>query len=112
MSSWFISPWEAVRFSLEAQRLIALQLFPFAPRQEQRHQEAASDDKSAFVTPQNIGSPAHGSVPPQAKKTLQPRTVAAASNAAKVIRRTRKTKAFKTKALKTGRKGNGNRKRA
>jgi hypothetical protein len=32
MSSWFISPWEATRFSLEAQRQIALLFFPFASR--------------------------------------------------------------------------------
>jgi hypothetical protein len=71
MSSWFISPWEAVRFSLEAQRLIALQFFPFAPRQEQRRQEVASDDKSLFVTRQNIGSSAAVAAPPRSRKTVQ-----------------------------------------
>jgi hypothetical protein len=49
MSSWFISPWEVARVSLEAQRLIALQFFPFAPRKEQPHQEEASGDKKAAV---------------------------------------------------------------
>jgi hypothetical protein len=106
MSPWFISPWEAVRVSLEAQRLIVLQFFPFAPRQEQRRQEAAlSDDKSAFVTAQNIGSSAHVAIPSQSKNTLQGRTVAA-TNATEVIRKTRKTKEAKGR-----RKSNGTRKR-
>ena len=56
MSLWFISPWEAARFALEAQRLIAVQFFPFASRQTNNDakivtsQEVASDDKSPFVT--------------------------------------------------------------
>ena len=49
MSSWFISPWEAARFSLEAQCLIALQFFPFAPRKGQPHQEEASGNRKAVV---------------------------------------------------------------
>jgi hypothetical protein len=47
MSSWFISPWDTVRFSLEAQRLIALQFFPYAPLKEQTHQEER--DRKAVV---------------------------------------------------------------
>jgi hypothetical protein len=36
MSSWFISPWEAARLSLEAQRQVASLFFPYAspPRDE------------------------------------------------------------------------------
>src|ERR1700732_5411991 len=56
MSSWFISPWEVARFSLEAQRLIALQFFPFVPRKEQPPQEEASGNRKA-VEP-GIGSAA------------------------------------------------------
>jgi hypothetical protein len=105
MSLWFISPWEAVRFSLEAQRLIALQFFPFATRQEQRREEVALDDKTTFVTPQNIGSLPHGAIPPRSSKIIQARTVAA-RNATEVIR-----KASKSKRVK-GRRTSKNRKRA
>ena len=97
MSSWFISPWEAVRFSLEAQRLIALQFFPFAPRKEQPHQEEASGDKKAVVP--GLGSSADLPLPPRSRETVQARTVAA-SNAADVIRKAtgiRKIKSSKRK---------------
>jgi hypothetical protein len=77
MSSWFISPWEVARFSLEAQRLIALQFFPFAPRKEQPHQEEASGDKKAVVP--GIGSAADLPIQPRARDTVQARTVAARS---------------------------------
>ena len=55
MTLWFISPWEAARFALEAQRLIAVQFLPFASRQTNNDakivtsQEVASDDKNPFV---------------------------------------------------------------
>jgi hypothetical protein len=75
MSSWFISPWEAARFSLEAQRFIALQFFPFAPRKEQLHQEEASSDKKAVVL--GLGSSADLPMPPRSRETVQARTVAA-----------------------------------
>ena len=71
MSSWFISPWDAVRFSLEAQRLIALQFFPAQTHQEER-------DKKAVVP--GLGSSADLPTPPQARETvLRARTVAARS---------------------------------
>jgi hypothetical protein len=105
MSLWFISPWEAARFSLEAQRQIALLFFPFASRQEQRRLEMASDDNSRVVTQQDIGSPADVAIPPRSRKTAQPRTVAA-RNAAEVIR-----KATGTRKLKSSKRPRKNDKR-
>ena len=70
MSSWFISPWDAVRFSLEAQRLIALQFFPAQTHQEER-------DKKAVVPA--LGSSADLPTPPRASETVRARTVAARS---------------------------------
>ena len=83
MSSWFISPWEAVRFSLEAQRRIALQFFPFAPVRT-THQEEASGDIKAVVP--GLGSSADLPIPPRSRETVQARTVPA-RNATDVIRK-------------------------
>jgi hypothetical protein len=102
MSSWFISPWEAARFSLEAQRQIALLFFPLASRQERRRVEVA-DDKSPFVTHQDIGSSADLAIPPRSRKTAQARTVAA-RNATEVIRKATRTR--KIKSSKRQRKSN------
>ena len=107
MSSWFMSPWEAARFSLEAQRLFALQFFPFAPRKEQPAHEVASDDKNAVVP--GLGSSADLPIPPRSRETVQARTVAA-RNATEVIRKATGTR--KTKGVKGKRKSNTNRKRA
>jgi hypothetical protein len=53
MVSWFISPWEAARFSMEAQRLIALQFFGFAfPKAQPNKQsceERSSGEENATV---------------------------------------------------------------
>jgi hypothetical protein len=95
MSSWFISPWEAARFSLEAQRQIALLFFPLASRQERRRVEVASDDKSPFVTHQDIDSSADLAIPPRSRKTAQARTVAA-RNATEVIRKATRTRKIKS----------------
>jgi hypothetical protein len=75
MSSWFMSPWEAVRFSLEAQRLIALQFLPFVPHKEQTHREEASGNA---VVP-GLGSSTDLRIPPRSRKTVRARTVAARS---------------------------------
>jgi hypothetical protein len=116
MSSWFISPWEAARFALEAQRLIAVQLFPFAPRQNNNDakivtsQEVASDDKSPFVTRQaglNTGSSAEVAIPPRSRKSIQARTVAA-RNPTEVIRKATGTR--KTNGVKGKRKSKAKRK--
>jgi hypothetical protein len=61
MSSWFISPWEAVRLSLEAQRLIAVQFFPFGPRRGQTHQEETTRDIKVVVP--GLGSSADVPIP-------------------------------------------------
>jgi hypothetical protein len=80
MSSWFISPWEAARLSLEAQRQVALLFFPCASRKERQPPEqgrqpleAASDDQSHVVTHQDIGS-AHT---PRSRRTAQAKTAQA-----------------------------------
>jgi hypothetical protein len=104
MSSWFSSPWEVARFSLEAQRLIALQFFPFAPRKEQPHQEEASGDKKAVVP--GLGSAADLPTPPRSRETVRARTVAARS-ATDVIRKA--TGIRKTKSSKRKRKNNKHR---
>ena len=101
MSSWFISPWEAARFSLEAQRLIALQFFPFAPRKGQPHQEEASGNRKAVVP--GLGSSADLPIQPRSRDTLQARTVAA-RNYTDVIRKA--TGIRKTKSSKRKRKNN------
>src|SRR5436190_16914651 len=77
MSSWFISPWEAARFSLEAQRQVAMLFFPYASRQERQPLEVPSDDKSPVVTHQNVGSSAHLPIPLRSRKTAQAKTVTA-----------------------------------
>jgi hypothetical protein len=100
MSSWFISPWEIARFSLEAQRLIALQFFPFAPRKEQPHQEEASGDKKA-VAP-GLGSSANLPIP-RSREPVQARTVAA-RNVTDVIRKA--TGIHKIKSSKGKKKNN------
>jgi len=41
MISWFISPWEAVRLSLEAQRVMAFHFLRFASGQERPIQKAS-----------------------------------------------------------------------
>jgi hypothetical protein len=103
MSSWFSSPWEAVRFSLEAQRLIALQFFPFAHRTEQPHQEEASGAKKPVLP--GLGSSADLPTPPRARETVRARTVAARST-------TDVRKATATRKLNTSkRKRKGNKQR-
>jgi hypothetical protein len=103
MSMWFISPLEAARFSLEAQRQIALLFFPFASRQEERHLEVESDDNSRIVTQHDIRSSADVAIPPRSRKTAQPRTVAT-RNATEGIRKATGTR--KLKSSKRPRKNN------
>jgi hypothetical protein len=45
MRSWFMLPWEAARLSLEAQHLMALQLFRLIPDKVQR-QDLISDNEA------------------------------------------------------------------
>jgi hypothetical protein len=123
MSLWFISPWEAARFALEAQRLIAVQFFPFASRQTNNDakivtsqdakivtsQEVASDVKSPFVTREanlNTGSSADVAIPPRPRKTGQARTAAARKSTE--VRKATATR--KANGVKGKRKSNPNRK--
>jgi hypothetical protein len=116
MSLWFISPWEAARFALEAQRLIAVQFSPFASGQTNNDakivtsQGVGSDDKSPFVTREanpNTGSSADVAIPPRPRKTVKART-AAARKSTEVIRKATATR--KTNGVKGKRKSNTNRK--
>jgi hypothetical protein len=105
MSSWFISPWEAARFSLEAQRLIAIQLFSFPPRTKQPHQEETSDYNKSAVP--GLGSSADLPSPPRPRETAQARTVAA-HNATGVVRKAtgiRKIKSNKSKRTNQKKRG-------
>src|ERR1700737_5611681 len=106
MSSWFISPWEVARFSLEAQRLIALQFFPFVPRKEQPPQEEEASGNRKAVEP-GLGSSADLPIQPRSRDTVQARTVAA-RNSTDVIRKAigiRKTKSSKRKRKNNKQRG-------
>jgi hypothetical protein len=107
MSSWFISPWEAARFSLEVHRRMALLFFPFAPRTEQKHLEVASDAKSPFISNSQSAHSADVAIPPRPLKSAQARTVAA-RNTTEVVRKgtgSRKRKKGKGKRKNGERRG-------
>jgi hypothetical protein len=104
MSSWFISPWEAARLSLEAQRQVALLFFPYAPRQERQPLEVASDDKSPIVTHQDIASSADLPIPPRSRKTAQAQTVKA-HKATQLMRKGTGTRKIKSRKRRAGKHG-------
>jgi hypothetical protein len=85
MISWFISPWEAARFSMEAQRLVALQLFGFAfpkaQHQEQPREERGTDEEKAPVPLRASTTASSEDVLPRSKgvEPVQRRNVAARS---------------------------------
>jgi hypothetical protein len=93
MNSWFITPWEAARLSMEAQRQVASMFFPYASRQER---QPVSDDKSPVVTQRDIDSSADLSIPPRSRKTSQARTVAA-PKAMQMIRKGSGTRKIKSR---------------
>jgi hypothetical protein len=116
MSLWFIAPWEAARFALEAQRLIAVQFFSFPSRETNNDtrivssQEVASDDKSSFATREanlNTGPSTDVAIHPRPRKTVQART-AAARKATEVIRKAAGTR--QANGVKGKRKSNSSRK--
>ena len=87
MISWFISPWDAARLSLEAQRAMAFQFFRFASGQEQLGQQALSDAEKVSVprqVEQSIVSSAELVIP--AGSMASPKTVPV-RNATEVIRK-------------------------
>jgi hypothetical protein len=96
MSLWFITPWEAARLSMEAQRQVASMFFPYASRQERQPVEVASDDKSPVVTQRDINSSTDLSIPPRSRKTAQARTVAA-PKAMQMIRKGSGTRKIKSR---------------
>jgi hypothetical protein len=103
MSSWFMSPWEAARLSLEAQRQMALLFFPFVPRTGQSRLDLASDAKIPVLSNPEMGRSAAAAIPPRPRKAAQARTVAA-RNTTEVVRKgtgSRKRKNGKGKT-KTG----------
>jgi|SRR3954447_97766 len=85
MVSWFISPWEAARFSMEAQRLIALQFFDFAlpqaqPKEEPREEGSPPDQKASVARPAPIiGSSEDPLRSSERMRPVRKRTVAARS---------------------------------
>jgi hypothetical protein len=86
MVSWFMSPWEAARISMEAQRSIALQFLGFVfsnPQPEERRREGRGlGENVAPVTHPNLnmGSPDHPVAPSARMQPMQKRTVASRSN--------------------------------
>ena len=98
MTPWFISPWEAARLSLEAQRQVALLFFPYASRQERQPLETASDDKSPVITHQDIGSSADLPIP--ASETAQAKAVTA-HKATHVMRKGAGTRKIKSRKRRT-----------
>jgi hypothetical protein len=49
MFSWYISPWEAARLSLEAQRVMTFHFLRFVSGQERQRQEVLSDGEQSLV---------------------------------------------------------------
>jgi hypothetical protein len=49
MFSWYISPWEAARLSLEAQRVMTFHFLRFVSGQERQRHEALSDGEQSLV---------------------------------------------------------------
>jgi hypothetical protein len=102
MVSWFISPWEAARFSMEAQRLIALQFFGFAfpqaqPKKQSREERASGEGNAAL--PRQAPTIAFAEDVVTASKAMEPaqkKTVAGRNNKAMGTRK-RKSKARKQK---------------
>jgi hypothetical protein len=86
MVSWFMSPWEAARISMEAQRSIALQFLGFAfsnplPKEQRREDRGLGENVAAVTHPNpNMGSPDHPVAPSAGVQPMQKRTVAARSN--------------------------------
>jgi hypothetical protein len=105
MVSWFISPWEAARISMEAQRMIAAQFFGFAfPRaqaedthqaKEQIHKQRTSDREKASVNCQDHPNSASSQLP-------RKRAIATRSNA-RVTKRTNGTRKRRSRAGKSAR---------
>jgi hypothetical protein len=82
MVSWFMSPWEAARFTMEAQRLVALQFFGFAFPKQSREEHAFAEQRAAVAGRAPSIAPAEERLPPP--KGMEPahkkRSVAARTN--------------------------------
>ena len=106
MVSWFISPWEAARFSMEAQRLIALQLFGFAfPKgqsNEQPREERLSGEEEEASVPRRaptVASSERLSTPSTGIESGQKRTIATRSKT-QMTKKAGKTRKRKSRAGK------------
>jgi hypothetical protein len=77
MSSWFISPWDAARLSLEAQRDMAFYFLRFAPGQRRR-QELPSDRRQApRLVEQSVVASVEPAIPAKSMANGGPKTVPA-----------------------------------
>jgi hypothetical protein len=99
MISWFISPWEAARLSLEAQRIMAFHFFRFAFGQEQpRQTDGVTASVARKVDQSNVAS-MELTRPAGAMANVRPKTVPV-RNATEAIGKpvgTRKVKAKRSK---------------
>jgi hypothetical protein len=78
MFSWFISPWEAARLSLEAQRLMTLHFLRFVSGPERQRQEVLSDGGRALVpglVDQSVVASAEPAISARSMATRGPKTV-------------------------------------
>jgi hypothetical protein len=101
MFSWFISPWDAARFSLEAQRDMAFYFLRFAPGQRRR-QELPSDRRQApRLVEQSVVASVEPAIPAKSMANGGPKTVPARK--ARVVRKPMSVSKVKDK--KSTRKG-------
>jgi hypothetical protein len=88
MFAWFISPWEAARLSLEAQRLMVFPFLYFASGQQRRRQ-VLSDREQTLVPPlvdQSVVDRVQPAIPTRSMATGRRKTVPA-RKAREVIRK-------------------------
>ena len=77
MISWFISPWEAARLSLEAQRVMAFHFLRFASGQQRPIQEASVGDEALGprLVDRSVVASVKPAIPVRSMATGVPKTV-------------------------------------
>ena len=77
MTSWFISPWEAARLSLEAQRLTTLHFLRFFSGPERQRQDVPSDEQALVpgVVDQSVVASAEPAMFARSMATRVPKTM-------------------------------------